>query len=91
MFMVSVGSKALLSHRRKTHSLVKDSVMGGENELYVKDKRKKGLSRKAKKENDGFDADNSNKNVSGRGALPARARKSWKDHSASEPQTSIVR
>ncbi|KAJ0075868.1 hypothetical protein Patl1_33863 [Pistacia atlantica] len=54
--------------------------------------KKKNLNRKAKKESFGFDADTSKKNVSGHGYDgTAKSHKSWKHHSSSEPQTSVVR
>ncbi|CAK7356439.1 unnamed protein product [Dovyalis caffra] len=51
------------------------------------------MGRKAKKESFGFDADNSNKNVSGRVAYGTAKPKKWsKNHNtSSEPQPSIIR
>ncbi|XP_015583622.2 pumilio homolog 23 [Ricinus communis] len=63
--MVSVGSKALVSSR--SCNLVEDIVMGGED--YKQGRNKKGMGRKAKKQNLGFDGDNSNKTVSGLGRV----------------------
>ncbi|KAK2652146.1 hypothetical protein Ddye_012002 [Dipteronia dyeriana] len=66
--------------------------MGEDNQSYKHGRNKKGLGRKAKKENFGFDGDNSNKYVSG-GLIDGtmKGRKSWQHHNASEPQTSVVR
>lgn len=90
--MVAIGLKALPSRRSGIWNLIEDNLMGEEGNSYKPSRKKKGLHRKAKKESFGFDADNSNKNVTGRGAdCSGKARKSWKHKNASEPQTSVVR
>lgn len=92
--MVSVGSKALASRRdRICCNLVEDNLMGREDKSYNQGRKKKGMSRKAKNDSFGFDADNSNKSVSGRATDgAAKPKKSSKyQNTFSEPQPSIVR
>lgn len=92
--MVSVGSKALASRRdRSCCNLVEDNLMGREDKSYNQGRKKKGMSRKAKNGSFGFDADNSNKSVSGRATDgTAKPKKSSKyQNTFSEPQPSIVR
>lgn len=92
--MVSVGSKALASRRdRNFCNLVEDNLMGREDKSYNLGRKKKGMSRKAKNGSFGFDADNSNKSVSGRATDgTAKPKKSSKyQNTFSEPQPSIVR
>lgn len=92
--MVSVGSKALASRRDRTCcNLVEDNLMGREDKSYNQGRKKKGMSRKAKNDSFGFDADNSNKSVSGRATDgAAKPKKSSKyQNTFSEPQPSIVR
>lgn len=90
--MVSFGSKALPSKKPRIPNTVEDYLMGEDDKSYKYGRKKKNLSRKAKKESFGFDADSANKTVSGRGYDGiAKSNKSWKHHSASEPQTSVVR
>ncbi|KAJ7003350.1 pumilio [Populus alba x Populus x berolinensis] len=92
--MVSVGSKALASRRDRTCcNLVEDNLMGREDKSYNQGRKKKGMGRKAKNDSFGFDADNSNKSVSGRATDgAAKPKKSSKyQNTFSEPQPSIVR
>jgi len=92
--MVSVGSKALASRRdRNCCNLVEENLMGREDKSYNQGRKKKGMSRKAKNDSFGFDADNSNKSVSGRATDgTAKPKKSSKyQNTFSEPQPSIVR
>uniref|UniRef100_A0A6M2EQK6 PUM-HD domain-containing protein n=1 Tax=Populus davidiana TaxID=266767 RepID=A0A6M2EQK6_9ROSI len=92
--MVSVGSKALASRRdRNCCNLVEDNLMGREDKSYNQGRKKKGMGRKAKNDSFGFDADNSNKSVSGRATDgAAKPKKSSKyQNTFSEPQPSIVR
>lgn len=90
--MVSIGSKALPSRRPRTCGFVEDSLMGEEDVLSKRGKRKKGMNRKDTRERHGFDGDNSNKNVSGRMSdRSMTARKSSKYQSTSASQTTLVR
>ncbi|KAJ6706185.1 NUCLEOLAR PROTEIN 9 [Salix purpurea] len=92
--MVSVGSKALASRRaRSCCNLVEDNLMGREDKSYNQGSKNKGMSRKTKNGSFGFDADHSNKSVSGRAndgtAKPKNSSKY--QNTFSEPQPSIVR
>jgi hypothetical protein len=90
--MVSIGSKALPSRRRRTCGFMEDSLMGEENVLYKRGKGKKGMNRKYSRERHGFDGDNSNRNVSGRMSdRSMTAGKSSKYQSTSASQTTLVR
>ncbi|KAJ0039168.1 hypothetical protein Pint_21954 [Pistacia integerrima] len=90
--MVSVGSKALPSKRPRIRKSVEDSLMVEDDKSYKHGWKKNNLSRKAKKESFSLDANTSKKNVSGRGHDgTAKSHKSWKHHSSSGPQTSVVR
>ncbi|KAJ6696058.1 NUCLEOLAR PROTEIN 9 [Salix koriyanagi] len=94
--MVSVGSKALASRRaRSCCNLVEDNLilMGREDKSYNQGSKNKGMSRKTKNGSFGFDADHSNKSVSGRATDgTAKPKNSSKyQNTFSEPQPSIVR
>jgi nucleolar protein 9 len=92
--MVSVGSKALASRRaRSCCNLVEDNLMGREDKSYNQGSKNKGMSRKTKNSSFGFDADHSNKSVSGRATDgTAKPKNSSKyQNTFSEPQPSIVR
>ncbi|KAF9685366.1 hypothetical protein SADUNF_Sadunf03G0047100 [Salix dunnii] len=67
--------------------------MGREDKSYNQGSKKKGMSRKTKNDSSGFDADHSNKSVSGRATDgTAKPRNSSKyQNTYSEPQPSIVR